>query len=776
MIKVCYVAPECARDSDSHFAHLPDLLEELGRFVELAIIVQRGKPDRLRHARRIYTLRGRGVLGRALALLPVIVSLRLAGYRTIFVRVSVSAAIAAGVAGRLLGMRVFLWHSGQARAPAEHGSRPLLLRWRDDLLVRAAMRVCSRLVTGPRSMADYYAARYGVPAQKISVLSNDVNVAKTRAAALQWDVERARRALGVAGPRPVVLFVGRVSRAKGGEHIVPLAARLRAAFPDVVLVVAGHLHRNGFAAEVAAAGLAGNIQILGPVANTRVPALQRAADVFVLPSNLEGFPRTLLEAMACGTPPVAFAAGGVREIVGPGLNDWTTAVGDVEGMAQRVIALLRDPQRRRIVSRLAVDRVQQFDTPRVAGDLARLLSAGEAPGRLRVCNVAKHIYPPSLRDHAQNLETFRALGRHFEEIHLIVQSADAIARTEHLENIHVRQLPRIAWSGTLNHIVFVIRAFRHAHRLISAGRVDVCDGSEPLSGGVVVRLLRWATGVPYLVELQGDMLDFETGLLPPLKEFLFRAITRSVVRRADHVRAISERVAAQATRAGVQADRITVATSRVNLQRFRGRGSTGRRDAIRQRYDLDGRPVVGYLGRLHPLKGLRTLVQAWPVVAAAVPEAALVIVGNGPEYRYLRALAAGPADRHRIVLAGACHYDDVPAWLDAFDLFVLPSFTEGTPRALLEAMAMELPVVATSVGDIADGVLTSSSGEVVPPGDAAALADAILRLLADPERAAALGNSARATVLRRFEFDHSILNLARAHYRAAGRRFPGGEG
>jgi glycosyltransferase involved in cell wall biosynthesis len=253
---------------------------------------------------------------------------------------------------------------------------------------------------------------------------------------------------------------------------------------------------------------------------------------------------------------------------------------------------------------------------------------------------------------------------------------------------------------------------------------------------------------------------------------LFRSIIKAVVREADHIRAISDRVAAQAARAGVDGHRITVATSRVNLRRFQGRGSTTMRDAVRRRHAITNDKVVGYLGRLHHLKGLITLLRAWALVTAQVPDATLVIVGDGPERQHLHRLAStidGPA---RVVFAGACAYDDVPLWLDAFDIFVLPSLTEGTPRALLEAMAMELPVVATSVGDIPYGVLDPSSGVVVPPAEPEALANAILALLADPTRAQAMGRNARNTVVGKFEFAESIRNLALSHYRAAGRPMP----
>lgn len=372
--KVCLILLECSPAIASHFAHLPGLIRELSRHVQVAVVVQQGDPGTAVPGAEVTIVQRAGSHARrALELARILWSLRRLGYRTVFVRISVSAAVVAGLLARLARMRVMYWHCGQQWPPTPSGAAARMARWRETMTQAIAFRLCHRLVTGPSVMARYYATRFGVPAGKILVACNDIDLSASTEAMNRWTPSEARESLNIPVECPVVLFIGRVSPLKGGEYLVPLVSRLKEGVPEVLLIVAGDVHRPGFEEEIRRAGVEDHIRLLGPVANPHVARLHRAADVFILPSNGEGFPRTLLEAMAFGTPFVAFAAGGVSEIVGSDLQDWVTDVGDLDGMADRVTRLLRSPRERARQSAFSRLRVPQFDTPRVARELAALL-------------------------------------------------------------------------------------------------------------------------------------------------------------------------------------------------------------------------------------------------------------------------------------------------------------------------------------------------------------------------------------------------------------------
>ncbi|TJZ55943.1 glycosyltransferase family 4 protein [Streptomyces piniterrae] len=150
----------------------------------------------------------------------------------------------------------------------------------------------------------------------------------------------------------------------------------------------------------------------------------------------------------------------------------------------------------------------------------------------------------------------------------------------------------------------------------------------------------------------------------------------------------------------------------------------------------DDAPLVVCVGRLCPQKGQLTLLRAWPGVAAAVPDARLVLVGDGPDRRLLES-AAPPG----VLFAGAV--DNVVPWYRAADLVVLPSRWEGMALAPLEAMACARPVVVTDVSGARESLPPGTeSGCLVPPDDPDALARALRGLLTAPQLRVTLGRRA----------------------------------
>jgi glycosyltransferase involved in cell wall biosynthesis len=158
-------------------------------------------------------------------------------------------------------------------------------------------------------------------------------------------------------------------------------------------------------------------------------------------------------------------------------------------------------------------------------------------------------------------------------------------------------------------------------------------------------------------------------------------------------------------------------------------------------------PIV-CTGRLGDHKGSSVLVRALALLAGRHPEARLVLAGDG-DREPLRAEAARLGVGDRLELPGWIGPDEVASLLDRAGVFALPSRNEGLPMALLEAMARGLPCVVTPVGAIPDLVEDGVHGVFVPPDDPEALAGALGGLLADPGRARALGDAARARIRER---------------------------
>ena len=173
------------------------------------------------------------------------------------------------------------------------------------------------------------------------------------------------------------------------------------------------------------------------------------------------------------------------------------------------------------------------------------------------------------------------------------------------------------------------------------------------------------------------------------------------------------------------------------------------------RYGRADVPVGGgrilFIGRLAAVKGVRLLLEAVATLRARHPGLTLTLVGDGPDRSGLEARAQALGLGDAVTFTGYLGEAGVAEVLARSDMLVLPSFAEGVPVVLMEAMASGLPVVATRVGGVAELVEDGVSGLLVPPGDAGVLAGAMDRLLADPDLCRRFGAAGSAAVRERHD-------------------------
>ena len=201
----------------------------------------------------------------------------------------------------------------------------------------------------------------------------------------------------------------------------------------------------------------------------------------------------------------------------------------------------------------------------------------------------------------------------------------------------------------------------------------------------------------------------------------------------------------------------------IPVQRFAG--SAERRLAARKRLGLaDTAPVIGCVGRLVPLKNQRLMIESLPALLRAHPSLRLVMIGDGPLEPVLRAQAASLKVAEHIAFLG--QRSDVADLLPAFDIFALPSLTEGLSIALLEACATGLAVVATRVGGNPEIIRDGQTGLLVPVDDGDALRDALASLLDDPTLRTRLGANACEWVAAHASIDALCSTYDRFYQRA----------
>jgi glycosyltransferase involved in cell wall biosynthesis len=179
----------------------------------------------------------------------------------------------------------------------------------------------------------------------------------------------------------------------------------------------------------------------------------------------------------------------------------------------------------------------------------------------------------------------------------------------------------------------------------------------------------------------------------------------------------------------------------------------------KERFGFEAADIVfGYVGRLVPIKDLDTLVRAFVQVAAAVPRARLLMVGDGECRATLEELASSLAVADAVRFVG--WQSSLRHIHGAVDVAVLSSLNEGTPVAIIEAMAAGLPVVATSVGGVPDVVRNGFTGTLVPIRSPDRLAAAMEALAKDPELRRQMGEAARVDARAQFGADRLVSSVA----------------
>ncbi|WP_437292082.1 glycosyltransferase family 4 protein [Sorangium sp. So ce406] len=278
---------------------------------------------------------------------------------------------------------------------------------------------------------------------------------------------------------------------------------------------------------------------------------------------------------------------------------------------------------------------------------------------------------------------------------------------------------------------------------------DVIVGAFAYPDGFAAVCLGRLLGVPAVIKVHGSDID-----VIPRDRRLRRPLSWGLT-RAARVVAVSRKLADGVAALGVPRDRVDVVMNGVDAALFRPRSRAEARAALGR---SPGSKLLLFVGMLGRDKGVLSLVEAFERLARVHPDLELALVGSGAEEQACRAAAARLGGR--LTVTGYLPHEQVSQWLGACDALVLPSLHEGTPNVVLEALASGRRVVATSVGGIPDILHSPELGELIPPGDTDALADALLRAARheyDPARVAELAggrdwdDSARAlhdTLLR----------------------------
>jgi glycosyltransferase involved in cell wall biosynthesis len=329
------------------------------------------------------------------------------------------------------------------------------------------------------------------------------------------------------------------------------------------------------------------------------------------------------------------------------------------------------------------------------------------------------------------------------------------AAREHVERIEVSMQRSIAPLADLV-------SFYRLWRLIGKYRPDLVEFSTP-KAGLLGTLAAWLRGVPRRVYmLRGLKLEATSGLKRRILLFTERLAARcahAVLCNSESLRteALALRIAplrklrllGEGSSNGVDVDRFSPGPSQVREQLGIPRGV----------------PVIGFSGRLTCDKGLPELCRAFDLILCAEPSARLLLVG----WFDVAEDALDPDLRERILRHPQIYctgfVPDTAPYYRAMDLFVLPTWREGFPNAVLEAAATGLPVVTTESTGARDSVLPEITGLLIPPGYPEAIYEAVMKLIRDSQRRGRMGQAARAWILEHY-VESRVVGMTVDYYKS----------
>jgi glycosyltransferase involved in cell wall biosynthesis len=334
--------------------------------------------------------------------------------------------------------------------------------------------------------------------------------------------------------------------------------------------------------------------------------------------------------------------------------------------------------------------------------------------------------------------------------HLIVLTRNyhRLAAHEIRDGVEYHRWPVVGRWRVLNSAIFLCGTLAWLVR--NRCRYQIVHGHQAYAPATIGTLAAMITRRPVIIKVTASN---EHGEAKEIRRLPLARLRLYLLRRVDRFVVLTTQMAREVATLGISSKRLTRIPNGVAIPAVAAYES-GIREAARTRLRLPQGKIVIYTGRLSAEKGLDTLLHAWRYVVASPlgRDANLLLLGEGTAYRNvepeLRAVALRLAITQHVSFLG--RVSNVEEYLLAADVFVLGSVSEGMSNSLLEAMAAGLAVAASDIDANADVVQEGEHALLFPPGDVAANARVLMRLLADAGLRERLGRAARARVLEEF--------------------------
>ncbi len=360
MKKLCYILPEYNGEIAGHFYHQYELLRELSKRLDVFLVIEKANVEKINFGnfRKVYIQKFRFLPLRFLESFLVVLRARILGYKNFYTHYCYIGGINAGIISRLFRGKSYYWHC------------EMIWEFKQKIFSKIgfnlSLKLSHSLVTGSKKLKKEYAKHYGLKLNNIKVVPNWVNLNRFKA-------QNAKRKA-----QNTILFVHWLAERKGAHLIVPIAKQLvlnpksQILNPKFLIIGDGPL-KNKIQKEIKENKLGKYIKLLGKVPNKELMKYYTQADIFIMPSLQEGFPRVIIEAMAMGIPYIASDVGAVREISPKIAQEFIVERGNVEKFAEKISTLLSNQEIYNQFRKEELEKVKEYSLEKVAKKLHKKL-------------------------------------------------------------------------------------------------------------------------------------------------------------------------------------------------------------------------------------------------------------------------------------------------------------------------------------------------------------------------------------------------------------------
>lgn len=364
--KLCFCLREFDPNIDGHGKYIYEMIIELSKIFDLIVIVEKGKNELIEG--KTICMKSNNKFFLLIENFYTLLKLRMKGYKTFYSHYTIFSRINIGLITKVFGGKSYFWHCARIVdfMKNQKGFKKIFKIITEYLPFKFSAWLNTGLVTGNNTMKQYYHTQAKIPLSKIEVCPNWVDTERFEKA-----IPIKKEELNIDPSKKVILFVHRLSERKGARDLPKIIEKIMEEREDLVFLIIGDGPLLTYLQEKTDEK---TTKIIGGIPNILIPRYLCIADIFIMPSLHEGFPRVILESMAAGVPYVATDVGGVKEISPEGYP-LVVRKGNPRLFSEKIIDIIDNPKLAHKISEELKEHVEKYSLSSTLDQLRTILNS-----------------------------------------------------------------------------------------------------------------------------------------------------------------------------------------------------------------------------------------------------------------------------------------------------------------------------------------------------------------------------------------------------------------